>query len=90
MLISHKDTGGPGIVEVNFSRGARLNFHTHSGEQILYITGGKGIVATRDKEHVVRPGAVVYIPAGEPHWHGAAADSPCAQIAVYRGDSKLA
>ena len=89
MLINHKDTGGPGIVKVHFNKGARLNFHTHTGEQILYITDGKGIVATRDKEYLVTPGTVVYIPAGEVHWHGATADSPCSQIAVYKGDSKL-
>ncbi|OGO23924.1 MAG: hypothetical protein A2144_07650 [Chloroflexi bacterium RBG_16_50_9] len=89
MLIHHKDTGGPGIVKVHFSKGARLNFHTHTGEQILYITDGKGIVATRGKEYIVTPGMVVYIPAGEVHWHGATADSPCSQIAVYNGDSKL-
>jgi quercetin dioxygenase-like cupin family protein len=89
MLISHKETGGPGIVMVHFSKGARLNFHIHSGDQILYITAGKGMVATRDKEYVVTPGMVVYIPAGEVHWHGATADSTCSQIAVYHGDSRL-
>lgn len=88
-LISPKDTGGPGIVVVNFSKGARLNFHTHSGEQILYFTKGRGIVATRDKEYTVTPGTAVYIPPGEIHWHGATADSECTHFAVFRGDAKV-
>ena len=90
LLVSHKDTGGPGIVMVHFRPGARLNFHTHTGEQILYITEGKGIVATESQEYTVTPGTVVYIAPGEAHWHGATADTACSQIAVYRGDTKLA
>jgi quercetin dioxygenase-like cupin family protein len=89
MLVHHQATAGPGIVKVHFARGAKLNFHVHSGDQILYITEGRGIVATRDREYVVTPGMVVFIPAGEVHWHGATADSPCAQIAVYRGETRL-
>ena len=89
-LIDHNKTGGPGVVMVHFSPGARLNFHTHSGEQILYITDGKGIVATKSKEYTVTPGTVIYIPPGEVHWHGASADTSCSQIAVYKGDTKLA
>ncbi len=90
LLVDHKDTGGPGIVMVHFSPGARLRFHTHTGEQILYITDGKGIVATKSEEFIVTPGTVVYIPPGEVHWHGASADTSCSQIAVYKGESKLA
>lgn len=56
---------------VSFSPGARTKMHSHTGEQVLYITEGKGTVATDKKEHVVTPGTVVFIPVGEKHWHGA-------------------
>jgi len=55
---------------ISFSPGARTKLHTHNKEQILIITEGEGIVATKDKEYKATPGMVYYIPAGEAHWHG--------------------
>ena len=43
-----------------------------SGEQVLIVTKGKGIVATEKEQVAVGPGDVIFIPAGEKHWHGAA------------------
>ncbi len=89
-LIDTKDTQGFGVLLVTFAPGARLNFHTHTFEQILYVTEGKGIVATRDKEYTVTPGAVIYIMPGEAHWHGATRDSSFAHIAIQKPGIKLA
>jgi len=36
------------MVMVNFAPGSRNRFHTHLSGQILYVTEGKGIVATKD------------------------------------------
>ena len=55
---------------VHFGAGVRNKFHTHSGDQILIVTEGTGIVATRDAEVTVSEGDVAIIPAGEDHWHG--------------------
>ena len=63
------------LVEVAFKAGARNRLHTHTTDQILVITEGTGIVATRDEQHEVAAGDVAFIPAGEPHWHGAAPDA---------------
>jgi quercetin dioxygenase-like cupin family protein len=89
-LIDSGDTGGFGILLVTFSPGARLNFHTHTYEQILYVTEGKGVVATHDEEKIVTPGTVIYIEPGEAHWHGATDDSPFAHIAIQKPGIKLA
>lgn len=59
------------LLEVVFKDGARNKLHTHTTDQILVITEGKGIVATRDEQHEVERGDVAFIPALEPHWHGA-------------------
>ena len=88
-LVGTDQTGGFGVVLVTFSPGTRLNFHTHECEQILYVTEGKGILATRDEEYVVTPGTVIFIPPGEDHWHGATEDSSFSHIAIYKGQSKL-
>ena len=89
-LVSAKDTGGFSVLLVSFGKGARLNFHIHTYEQILYVTEGKGIVATKDKEEVVTPGAVVYIAPGEAHWHGATKGSTFAHICMQKPGIKLA
>ena len=75
LLDEEHDTQKIVIVNVKFAPGARNKFHSHSGEQILYATEGKGIVATREKEYTLTPGMMAYIPPGEVHWHGATADS---------------
>ena len=89
-LIDAQDTGGFGILLVTFSPGARLNFHTHTFEQILYVTEGKGIVATEDTEKTVTPDTVIYIAPGEVHWHGATEDSSFSHIAIQKPGIKLA
>lgn len=67
---------------ITFTPGSRNKFHTHGGEQIIYVTEGKGILATKDKEYIVTPGTLVYIPPGEAHYHGATKDSSFTHIAI--------
>ena len=70
------------VINVNFSPGAVNIFHTHTFNQILYVTEGTGIVATESEEIAVTPGTIIFIPAGEKHWHGATKDSAFSHIAV--------
>ena len=67
---------------VNFSPGAVNVFHTHTFDQVLYVTQGEGIVSTEEKEVKVTPGTVIFIPAGENHWHGATKESKFSHIAI--------
>ena len=67
---------------VSFEKGARNKFHVHSSDQILYVTSGRGIVATEEQEYVVSSGTTIHIPAGERHWHGATNDGAFAHITV--------
>jgi quercetin dioxygenase-like cupin family protein len=73
---------------VNFSKGARNKFHSHSSDQVLIVTAGKGIVATEQGEKVVAAGDIILFPAGEKHWHGATKDSDFSHIYVTTADSK--
>ena len=78
------------VILVNFSPGAVNVFHTHTFDQVLYVTEGTGIVATENEEIKVTPGTVIFIPAGEKHWHGAAKDEAFSHIAVMPpGDTSL-
>jgi quercetin dioxygenase-like cupin family protein len=67
---------------VSFGSGARNKFHIHTSDQILIITSGTGVVATRSEERTVNAGDVVLIPAGEDHWHGAPGSTPMAHITI--------
>ena len=67
---------------IKFSPGARTKFHVHTNEQILFVTEGKGIVATKDEEVVVTPGMVIYLPPDEVHMHGATEDSSFAHLTI--------
>ena len=78
------------IQQVNFGRGVRNKFHTHSIEQVLIVTEGKGIVATEKEEIAVGPGDVIFIAAGEKHWHGAAPGSTFSHLYVMSPATKTA
>ena len=78
------------ITQVNFKNGIRNKFHKHDTEQILIVTEGKGIVATDKEEIVVGTGDVIYIPAGEKHWHGATKDTTFSHLYVMMPETKTA
>lgn len=75
------------IGNVTFAPGCRNDWHIHhakrGGGQILLVTGGRGYYQEWGQPaRALRPGDVVEIPAGVKHWHGAAADSWFAHLAV--------
>ena len=72
---------------VEFAAGARNKLHTHTSDQILYVTKGRGLVGTESETYEVEEGDTAFIPAGEKHWHGAAEDSDFAHIALVHPDS---
>ncbi len=46
------------------------------------------MMTTEKEAVVVAPGEIIFIPAGEKHWHGATKDSGVAYIQVQAADSK--
>lgn len=70
------------LSNVNFSKGARCKFHTHTADQVLIVTSGTGIVATENEEVMVTVGDIIHIPPGENHWHGATKDSEFSHLYV--------
>ena len=73
---------------VNFTPGARTKFHTHTGDQILVVTQGNGIVATENEEINVGVGDIIFFPADEKHWHGASKDSSFSHIHIQTKESE--
>jgi len=59
------------LTVVHFDPGGRTRLHTHTCEQLLYVTAGRGTLATEQDQYEVTPGDAIVVPAGERHWHGA-------------------
>lgn len=78
-----EDPGRVAGASVTFEPGARTAWHTHPLGQTLLITSGLGRIQREGgpiKE--VRPGDVVWFPAGEKHWHGASPETAMTHLAV--------
>ncbi|MFF7331397.1 cupin domain-containing protein [Streptomyces sp. NPDC008150] len=72
---------------VRFAPGARTAWHSHGLGQTLYIVEGIALIQSRGGDLVeARPGDVIFTPAGEEHWHGAAPDRFMAHVALWEGD----
>jgi quercetin dioxygenase-like cupin family protein len=71
------------VNDVVFAPGARTNWHTHSGGQILICTDGTGYYQEKGKPiQLLNKGDVVKILPGFEHWHGASPDSWFTHIAI--------
>ncbi len=86
-IIAGQESRQFAVHQVNFAQGVRNKFHTHTNDQVLIVTSGKGICATEEQEVTVSPGDVILFPAGEKHWHGATADSAFAHIYITGADT---
>jgi quercetin dioxygenase-like cupin family protein len=68
---------------VTFEPGARTNWHSHPGGQILLITGGKGYYQSKgEPARLLLKGDFVEIPPNLVHWHGAGPESEFTHIAI--------
>ena len=71
------------VANVVFEAGARNNWHTHPGGQILIAANGTGYYQEKGKAiQLLRPGDVVSIAPGIVHWHGASPGSEFTHIAI--------
>lgn len=82
-LFQAADPGRAGGALVTFEPGARTAWHTHPLGQTLIVTAGAGRVQRWGGPiEEIGPGDVVWFPAGEKHWHGAAPTTAMSHIAV--------
>ncbi len=82
-LLNPPDPARVAMALVTFEPGARTAWHTHPLGQTLIVTAGCGWVQ-RDGGPVeeIRPGDVVWFPAGEKHWHGGTPTTAMSHIAI--------
>jgi 4-carboxymuconolactone decarboxylase len=82
-LFSAHDPARANGALVTFEPGARTAWHTHTLGQTLIVTDGTGwIQQWGGQKQEIRKGDVVWIPAGQKHWHGATAGARMSHIAI--------
>jgi quercetin dioxygenase-like cupin family protein len=76
------------VAYIHFPDGVRNKFHTHSNDQVLIVTEGRGMVATEDRQELLEVGDVAHIPAGQVHRHGALPGSPMTHVSILPAGTK--
>lgn len=89
MIAGPRDGVNCTIGSVSFEPGARTNWHSHPGGQILIVTEGTGYYQEEGKpRRVIHKGDVIICLPNVVHWHGAAADSAMTHLAIGPDASK--
>ena len=89
MLVPNDPVSNCQIGNVVFEPGARNNWHTHPGGQILICTDGIGYYQEKGKPiQLLHKGDIVKILPDVEHWHGASRDSEFTHIAVNANTQK--
>ena len=88
-LVPADDTFNTLIGNVVFEPGARNNWHTHPGGQILIVTEGIGYYQEKGKPiQLLHKGNVVQVLPNTEHWHGASPNSEFTHIAINTNTQK--
>ncbi|WP_455169598.1 cupin domain-containing protein, partial [Aegicerativicinus sediminis] len=77
------------VGNVFFEPGARSNWHTHPGGQILIITDGEGYHQLEGEPiQIMKKGDVVKCPPNRKHWHGASPNKGLQQLYIVPNTEK--
>ena len=85
MLAPAEADDRPDVARVHFFAGAVSNWHRHPGGQQLLLLEGRGRFGLLGEEHELTPGDHLVTPAGERHFHGAAAGTDCVWLTITWG-----
>jgi hypothetical protein len=89
MLVGADTTFNINAGNVTFEPGARTNWHSHPGGQVLLVTSGNGRYQEKGKSVIeIKQGDVIKCDPNIPHWHGAAPDSKMSHIAIGTNQDK--
>ncbi len=82
-ILKMQQEDGVRLALVRFEDGAVTHWHTHPGEQILYVVEGECRFGNEAGEKfIAQVGDAIYIPPGEKHWHGAVKGTNMAHLSV--------
>ena len=74
-ILEAQTEGGMRVFRFSYEPEAWSRWHTHDGEQALYVLSGSGAIIGTDGQVIpMGAGDAVYVEPGMRHWHGAARD----------------
>ena len=74
------------VLAVAFAAGARSDWHSHPGGQVLYVVSGIARIQEESGEVVTAgPGDSIQAAPGVVHWHGAAPHTPMLHLSITHG-----
>jgi quercetin dioxygenase-like cupin family protein len=80
------ETKDLGLSGRGFEAGARSDWHTHDGAQMLFVREGRMRYQIRGQKMTeVGLHASAYLPGGVAHWHGATPDQALNQVSITFG-----
>ncbi len=89
MLVENDNIYDAQIGSVTFAPGARTNWHSHPGGQILLVIAGKGLYREEGKPiRVIQKGDVIKCLPNVKHWHGATPTDSMVHIAISTNTDK--
>ncbi len=80
-VFDHPESELMKVIEVAFRDGGRTVWHTHSCDQVLYVTHGRGFHEDAHERVELVPGDLVHVPKGTRHRHGAEEGSDMTHLA---------
>ena len=84
---SRPDASDIRALRLRFEAGARSNWHSHGGFQVIMAEDGRGRTQIQGEPlQEMEPGVPYYAGPGVVHWHGAAPDSYMVQLTVVGGE----
>jgi quercetin dioxygenase-like cupin family protein len=71
---------------VFFAPSARTYWHHHERGQLIQVVSGRGLICSDGGPvEQMRAGDVIWVPAGERHWHGSEPDNFVVHVAASFG-----
>jgi quercetin dioxygenase-like cupin family protein len=84
--VTPRSTGDIRMNRYHFDPGARTNWHSHEGGQVIFVEEGRLRVQERGKPtREVDQGASFHVAPGVTHWHGALPAAGITQISLSFG-----
>ena len=83
-ILQSRDGKGLSALRFVYAPGAHSHWHSHDGDQTLFVVLGRGIVQRwgEAEAEIVEAGSWVNVEPGERHWHGALPDAVFVHLAV--------
>jgi quercetin dioxygenase-like cupin family protein len=77
------------ITRATFKANSTLDWHKHSGSQILIVVEGEGYYQEKGKQTIrIKEGDILKCTPGIEHWHASSKEKDVTYLAIYNGGTE--